>query len=88
MNENVIEWLKGQQTVAVTLVGGTKLANTVIKLSKEHEEVDVRINNDGSVCAHLPLKWIRIKPVRQVSEEQREAARERFIRCCLKRNDG
>ena len=39
-------------------------------------------NDDGTVCAKIPLKWIRINPGsktgRTMTDEQREAARIRF----------
>lgn len=80
MNENVIEWLKGQQTVAITLTSGSKFANKIVKLSEIHNEIDVRVNQDGSIFAHVPLKWIKISPPRKVSDEQRKAAGERLKR--------
>lgn len=78
MNENVIEWLKGQKTVAITLTAGSKFANKLIELNKTHDDIDVRVNPDGSVFAHVPLKWIKISPPRKVSDEAREAARTRL----------
>lgn len=79
MNENVIEWLRGQKTATVTLANNTKLNSKVKKLSKEKPE-DCQIvaeNKDGSIVAHVPLKWIKISPPRQISEEQRQALAER-----------
>lgn len=78
MNENVIEWRRGQQVVAVTLVSGSKFAKKLIRLQKTHDDIDVKVNKDGSVFAHVPLKWIKISPPRQVSDEQKEAARIRL----------
>lgn len=78
MNENVIEWLKGQKTVTITLTSGSKFANKLIELNKTHDEIDVRINEDGSVFAHVPLKWIKISPPRKMSDEQRAIIGERL----------
>ena len=42
---------------------------------------EVRIvaeNSDGSICAKFPIKWVKIAPPRQVSDEQKAAASERL----------
>lgn len=79
MKENNIEWLNGQQTVTVTLSQG-KFINKVKKLAEQREDVEiVAENKDGSICAHLPLKFIKISAPRQLTEEQRERARERLL---------
>ena len=76
VTENVIEWLYGDKTVTLTLTTG-RLKNKVLKLKEEYpEEVEIiRKNDDGSILAHLPLKWIKISPPRKMTEEQREQAR-------------
>lgn len=86
MNENVIEWLKGQKTIALTLTAGSKFAKKLIKLKETHDEIDVRINSDGSVFAHVPLKWLKISPPRKVSEEQKQAARDRLAQYQREKN--
>lgn len=79
MKENNIEWLNGQQTVTVTLSQG-RFINKVKKLAETHEDVQiVAENSDGSICAHLPLKFIKISAPRQMTEEQKEQARERLL---------
>jgi hypothetical protein len=35
-------------------------------------------NKDGSAYFHVPISYIKVSPPRKVSEEQREAAGERF----------
>ena len=78
MRENCIEWLNGQDRVTVTLSQG-RLINKVKKLSEKYKEVEiVRENKDGTLLAHLPLKFIKISASRQLTDEQREKARERF----------
>jgi hypothetical protein len=78
MRENCIEWLNGQDRVTVTLSQG-RLINKVKKLAEKHEEVEiVRENEDGTLLAHLPLKYIKISAPRQVTDEQKEKTRERF----------
>ena len=79
MNENVIEWLRGQDTVALTLCSGSKFANKMMKYSKSHpNEVTCHVNKDGSVFAHVPLRWLKVSPPRRMSEEQRQKAGERM----------
>lgn len=78
MRENCIEWINGHDRVTVTLSQG-RLINKVKKLSEKYKEVEiVRENKDGTLLAHLPLKFIKISAPRQVTDEQKEKARERF----------
>lgn len=78
MKENAIEWVNGQDRVTVTLSQG-RYINKVKKLAETHKEVEiVKENEDGTLLAHLPLKYIKISAPRQMTEEQREQARERF----------
>lgn len=35
-------------------------------------------NEDGSICAHVPVSWLRISPPRQYTEEQRQQMGERL----------
>jgi hypothetical protein len=78
MRENCIEWLNGQDRVTVTLSQG-RFINKVKKLAEKHKEVEiVKENEDGTLLAKLPLKFIKISAPRQITEEQREQARERF----------
>lgn len=79
MKENNIEWLNGQQTVTVTLSQG-RFINKVKKLALSYPEIEIIAENeDGSICAHLPLKFIKISAPRQMTEEQKEQARERLL---------
>lgn len=78
MKENVIEWLNGQDTVTVTLSQG-KCINKIKKLAESHADVKILAeNSDGSILAKLPLKFIKISAPRQLTEEQRQQARERL----------
>lgn len=80
--ENVIEWIRGDKEVTVTLAGNTRYKTKVMKLAEEHpEEVKIRhINADGSIVAHLPLKCIKINWPKKVSDESRERSRENMAR--------
>lgn len=80
MNEFAIEWVKGAKYAGVTVPSGTAWKSKLLKLSKQNPD-DVKIiaeNSDGSIFAHILVIYVKISPPRQVSEEQREAASERF----------
>ena len=58
--------------------------NRVHKMAHEHPE-QVRIiaepeNNDGCIYCELPVNWLKVAPPvkRVLTEEQRQAIRERF----------
>lgn len=80
MNENVIEWLRGSDIAGITAPAGSRLKGRVVKLAQTHpDQVGVvKENPDGSIFAHVPVKFIKVSPPRRVSEEQRAAAAERF----------
>lgn len=80
MNEFCIEWLKGADYAGVTAPSGTALKSKLLRFAEERpEEVKIMTENrDGSVFAHVPISYIKVSPPRQVSDEQREAAGERF----------
>ena len=81
--ENAIEFLNGQNTAAVTL-HDRRLRNRILRLAEQHpDEVAVIClpeENNGFLFAHIPAKWLRIQPPKQMSEEQRERAKERLAR--------
>lgn len=80
MNEFAIEWVKGGKYAGVTAPSGTALKSKLLKLATKNPN-DVKIiseNEDGSVFAHIPVRYVKISPPRQVSDEQKEAASERF----------
>lgn len=80
MNEFAIEWIKGAEYAGVTVPSGTALKSKLLRLAEKHQD-EVKIvveNKDGSLFAHVPVNYIKISPPRQVSEEQKEAASERF----------
>lgn len=53
------------------------VVNRIKKLAEKHpDEVQiVAENKDGSICAHVPWKWVKIAPPRQLNltDEQRAA---------------
>ena len=82
-NENMIEFISGARTATVTFTN-RKHISRIKKLYEERgdEFKYYHENEDGSVCAKLPLKWIRVNPgskeKREMTEEQKEALRQRF----------
>ena len=81
--ENVLEFISGTRTATVTFTN-QKHINRIKKLYEERKD-DFKYfheNTDGSICAKLPLKWIKInsgsKTGRVMTEEQKEAARIRL----------
>lgn len=81
--ENMIEFISGTRTATVTFTN-QKHINRIKKLYEERgdEFKYLKENTDGSVCAKIPLKWIKINPGskegRTMTEEQKEAARIRL----------
>lgn len=81
--ENMVEFISGTRTATVTFTN-QKHINRMKKLYKERKD-DFKYfkeNTDGSICAKIPLKWIKInagsKEGRIMTEEQKEAARIRL----------
>lgn len=80
MNEFCIEWIKGRDYAGVTVPSGTALKSKLMRYSQEKPD-DVKLmaeNKDGSAFFHIPVSYIKVSPPRKVSEEQREAAGQRF----------
>jgi U3 small nucleolar ribonucleoprotein component len=81
MNENVIEWLKGQNRVTVTLSQGRYISKVKKLAEKYPDEVEVVAENkDGSIVAHVPLRYIKISRPKEMTEEQKQKAAERLQR--------
>lgn len=90
--ENVLEFISGTHTATVTFTN-KKHINRIKKLYEERKD-DFKYfveNPDGSVCAKLPLKWIKINPGskngRVMTEEQKEAARIRLKKARENKNN-
>ena len=90
--ENVLEFISGTRTVTVSFTN-KKHINRIKKLYEERKD-DFKYfveNPDGSVCAKIPLKWIKInagsKTGRVMTEEQKEAARIRLQKARENKNN-
>lgn len=86
-NENMIEFISGTRTATVTFTNRKHIGRiTRIYEERGDEFKYFHVNKDGSVCAKIPLKWIKINPgsvpgtraKREMTEEQKEALRERL----------
>ena len=82
MNEFCIEWTRGNKTASVTAPNSTRIKSRILKLKESHpDEIEILAENeDGSIFAHVPTKWIKINPPvqRELTDEQRAEIGERF----------
>lgn len=80
MNEFVIEWTKDRDYAGITVPSGTAWKSKLMRYAQSHpnEAKLMAENKDGSAFFHVPVNWIKCSPPRKVSDEQREAAAERF----------
>ena len=82
MNENVIEFLRGQKTATVTFANATRYNNKIRKMAEQYpDECQIVCENaDGSIMAHIPVKWIRVtrSTGREFTEEEKKANTERL----------
>ena len=82
-SENVIDFITGERTATVTFTN-RKHINRIKNIYEERKDdfKYFRENPDGSVCAKIPIKWVKINPGskegRVMTEEQKEAARIRL----------
>lgn len=80
MNENVLEWIKNEPIATVTFSQG-KYISKIRKLAERFpDECQItHENQDGSIVAHIPTKWIKINnPQRVMTEEEKRLAAERI----------
>lgn len=77
--ENVIEWLRDQEQATLTLTQ-PRTITSVKRLADKHPDKCriVSENEDGSICAHVPARWITVRPPRQLSEETKRMMTERL----------
>ena len=89
--DNNVEWINGGDRATASFYG-KKYINRIKRLAEKYpEEVDYKENEDGSIICHFPVRYVKIsRPVqRELTEEQRQQAAERFARYREEqRNDG
>ena len=78
MSENVIEFITNEGRATVTF-SQCRYKSRIRELAKKFpEECEIVAENaDGSMCAHIPVAWVRINPPAQLTEEQRAERAER-----------
>jgi len=90
IQENAIEWYSGDERVCASFTQ-KKYINKLLRYAKTHKEVDiVAQNDDGSLCVHVPLSWIKISPPkkgREFTEEEKLIAAERLRQGRKKRDE-
>lgn len=82
--ENMIEFISRTHTATVTFTN-SKHIKMIKKLYETHPD-DFKFyieNDDGSICAKIPLKWIKVSAgrtgtKREMTEEQKEVLRQRL----------
>ena len=83
LHDNVIEFFSEERTATLSL-HKKKYVNKLRKYFESHaDEMDFTQNPDGTVCATVPVSWIKISPPRRMTDEQREAARIRFSKTSI-----
>lgn len=81
--ENTIEFVKHSARATVTF-SQPRYITRIKKLAEKHpEECEIvaidRVAGEGeTLCAHIPTAWIRIKPVKDLTDEQKEELAKRF----------
>ena len=78
-NECSIAWIRGGEYAEVSAHNGSKMKGRFLKLAEQHPE-DVKIlvtNKDGSIFAHVPVKYVKLRAPRELTEEQRAELIER-----------
>lgn len=80
--DNAIEWVVGDKVACVSFYQ-KKFVNKIKRLEKNFpNDVDiVAENSDGSICAHIPISWVKISPPRkgrEFTDEEKALAAERL----------
>lgn len=82
-NEYALEWVQGDNMATVTAPEGSALGNKIMRLAEKYpNEVEVI----HSELFHIPAKWIKVNPPKQISDENRSKAKERLKAIRASRN--
>ena len=84
------DWLIGNDTATFIFPAGTRMANRLIRLAQDHpDECQITDRNkDGSITGHVPVRWIKVSPIRKMSEEEKKELTERLKRSGTPRGQG
>lgn len=78
-NECSIAWVRGGEYAEVSAHNGSRLKGMIERMSANHPE-DVKIlarNKDGSIFAHIPIGYVKLRAPRNLTDEQRAKLVER-----------
>lgn len=80
MNEFAIAWVKSADHAEVSAPSGSALKSKLLSLSEKYpdEVTNIVINKDGAIFCHVPVSYVKVSHPKRVSDEQKEAAAERF----------
>lgn len=72
-NENAVEFYNGDKTCTVTFTN-VRMCNRMKKLHEKNPDKFERfvLNEDGSVYARIPLKWLKITAPRETNYTEEE----------------
>lgn len=88
IRETAIDHVAGEK-IATFFSSETKWINQIWKLKEQYpDEVEIRhVNPDGSLIAHIPAEWFKVKPKKKVvmTEAQIAASKARLEKGGLKR---
>jgi len=73
--ENCIEFLTGEDRATLTLTQRSMITKFKKLHSAHTTETDYIQNRDGSICAHMPVSWIRFAAPAKLSDEEKERRR-------------
>ncbi len=88
VTENVIEWEKDSGQATVTL-SQKSMITKIRKLAEARPEECQIVGEykENTIVAHVPRKWIKISPPREVSDEFRQQAGERLNKFKARKQD-
>lgn len=78
LHENAIEFYS-EESIATVTFSKKKFINRIMKLKEKYPDKVEIVAEKGTLCTHIPVSWIKFTPPREFSDEQREAARLRFL---------
>ena len=86
IRETAIDHVAGEK-IATFFSSETKWINQIWKLKEQYPDEIRHVNSDGSLIAHIPAEWFKVKPKKKVvmTEEQIAASKARLENGRLKR---
>lgn len=70
--ENVIEWVKDEKRATLSLSQRRTITKVKHLAAQYPDQCQIVVENkDGSICAHIPVSWIKFYPPKELTEEQR-----------------